>query len=384
MNLVLKNKNNQIIRVFRCETEKACLVYHKNKGRLDISSSPDFFEKDSIVLLDELSLKKTQPPRPVPIIQGILEICDDISAIRLPPPPAVAPRAQNFWSVLACVLGGYALLYGLFSLVPMEKAEMREQRSVKIIKPPAVVQPENVVLGDRQMFMPNSTDAVKKKKLKKPLKKIGALAALGSLSKKDSSQRGGLNLGASQVSTGPGFKAVSSHSASGGAQDSLYSQGMIMAALGSGGNIRGGGGYGIKGAEPGGGAGGYGKLDLIGSGGAEDLSMASALDSQGGHFNPSAIDREISKQIGQIRTCYDIALKTEPDLKGLFKIYFAVAPGGKVVSSKVHSSSEVRSQKISACILGVVNQIQFPVQLMAAVGINYAFDLSALDTEGRE
>ena len=158
---------------------------------------------------------------------------------------------------------------------------------------------------------------------------MGALSALGSLSKKASNQRGGLNLGSAKVSADPGFRSVANNSGRGGGQNSLYSKGMITAALGSGGNIRGGGGHGTKGTNPGGGSAGYGALTLIGSGGTEDMSSVSTLVSQGGN-DLSVIDREIIKQIESIRECYDIALKTEPDLKGLFKIYVAINPKGQV------------------------------------------------------
>ena len=157
---------------------------------------------------------------------------------------------------------------------------------------------------------------------------------------------------------------------------------MITAALGSGGNIRGGGGHGTKGTEQGGGSAGYGELTLIGSGGTEDLSSSSLLNSQGGGFDLSVINREIAKKIETIRKCYDTSLKINPGLTGLFKIHFAVNPKGKVMSSKVRPSSEARSQSISSCILEIINQIQFPIQLRAVVGINYEFDLNALDTEG--
>ena len=386
--LVLKDKMGQIIRVFRCETEKACLVYRKKKQRLDICSSLRFFEKEkkSTVLIDEFEINKLQQKRPVPLIGGFLELCDEILDVRR---SLTRPEfnTKNLWRTWLAVSGAYiilaGLLYGLSQLGPAEETKAPEQQVVQIIKPPAIVQPEKVVIGSKQTFIRDSKAPVKKKLLKKSLKKMGALSALESLSKKESRQRGGLNLGADKVSAGPGFRAVSSHSGSGGVQDSLYSKGMITAALGSGGNIRGGGGHGTKGTEPGGDSAGYGELTLIGSGGGtEDLSSSSVLSSQGGHFDFSIIDREIVKHIGKIRQCYDTALKTKPDLTGLLKIYFTINPKGAVPFSKVHSSSQIRSQNISSCILDLINQIQFPIQLSAPVGVNYAFDLSALETEG--
>ena len=386
-NLVLKDRIGQIIRVFRCETEKVCLVYRKRKGRLDLCSSPDFFEEDSVILIEKWEVSKMKNSWPVPFISGVLEICDEVSG----PRGSLSRKnfnTENLWKIFFFVLGIYMIfiggLYGLSQFSQTKEEKTAQQRVVQIIKPPAVVQPEKVIVGSKQMFIRSSTDTVKKKVLKRSLKKMGALSALGSLSKEDTQQRSGLNLGSSQVSAGPGFRAVASLSGSGGVQDSLYSQGMITSALGSGGNIRGGGGHGTKGREQGGGLAGYGKLSLIGSGGTEDLSSSSVLDSQGGKFDFGIIDREIIRKVGKIRKCYNTALRTEPDIKGLFKIYFVIGPNGQVLSSNRHPSSPVRSEKVSSCVLDIIRQIEFPIQLMAAVGINYKFDLSVLGKGGGE
>ena len=387
-NLFLKDQRGQVIRAFQCEAKKVYLVYRKKTGRLDFCSSPDIFEKEknSIVLIDQFEVAKLQEARPVPLIQGLLEVCDEDSAPIRQTPACPSIEAGGFWRIFSFVSGFYILFAGLLYWFSQfhteEESKPPEQQIVKIIKPPAIVKPEKVVIGGKQMFLRKSSSSVKKKVLKKSLKKMGALSALGSLSKKESKQKGGLNLGASKFSFGPGFRAVASDSGSGGVQDSLYSKGMIAAALGSGGNIRGGGGYGTKGTEQGGGSAGYGELTLIGSGGTDELSFSSVLDSQGGDFDFSIIQKKIIEQIGPITLCYDKVLKTEPNLKGFFKISFSINPKGRVVFSKRHPSSEVRSAKVSSCILEIINQIQFPIKLTAITSFDYDFDLSALEVEG--
>ncbi|MCY4321733.1 MAG: AgmX/PglI C-terminal domain-containing protein, partial [Bdellovibrionaceae bacterium] len=204
----------------------------------------------------------------------------------------------------------------------------------------------------------------------------------GSLSK--GKQKGGLNLGANKVSAGPGFRSLSSQSASGGIQSQIYSKGLLAGALGTGGNIKGGGGYGTKGTAQGGGSAGYGKLSLIGSGGTEELFASSNLSKKGGSFDFSIIEREIIKHIGIIRQCYDKALLSEPSLRGLFKIQFSINTKGEVKFSKVRSDSPVQSRYINSCILGVINKVQFPILLSTDIVIDYAFDLSSLETKGGE
>ena len=384
--LVLKDKAGQVIRVFRCTAEKVYLIYRKKKGRLDLCSSLDFFEKekDSIVCLDEFEVNKFQS-KSIPLIQGVLEVCESVINVRHSLNRSTV-SAKNFWITLASVLSGYIVLsvflFAFFQRTQIEKAKIIEPQIVKIIKPPTkIVQPEKIVIGNRQAFVKKTlTPSVKKKIVKKSLKKIGALSVLGSLSKKNK-QKVGLNLNSSKViSRGPGFKAISRHSGSGGVQESLYNKGMIMASLGAGGNIRGGGGYGTKGIEPGGGSEGSANLILTGSAGGEELS--SVLNSQGGYFDFNIINREMIKHIGKIRQCYDMALKKEPNLKGLLKIKFIINSKGKVSSSKIHPSSEVHSQVISSCVLDVISQVQFPLQSTTNIGIDYIFDLNALEIEG--
>ena len=385
---VLKNQTGQIIRFFRCETEKAYLIYRKQKKRLDICSSPRFFEKEekSIVLIDEFEINKLRKKKPVPLMGGFLELWDEMGDVRQSLPRPVF-SIKSLWLIWLSVLGIYitlaGVLYGLSQWGPVEESKRPEQQVVQIIKPPAVVLPEKVLIVNKQTFIRDSKTPVKKKLLKKSLKKMGALSALRSLSKKESRQREGLKLGSGKVSAGPGLRAISSYSASGAVQASLYSKGMITAALSSGGNIRGGGDHGTKGTEQGGGSVGYGEFTLIGSGGTEALSSSSVLSEQGGHFDlRRIIDREMAKHIGKVRKCYDTALKTERDLKGLFIIYVTINPRG-VVSSQIHPSSPVRSQNISSCILAVINRIRFSIPPDAPpVGRNYAFDLRALETEG--
>lgn len=380
--MVLKNKMGEIIRVFRCQTEKIFLVYRKNKGRLDFCSSPLFFEKDSIVLVDEWQVNEVNKQE-IPLTGGTLEVCDRVDNIRadLPRPSfnSVSFKLVFGWTAsayLTLIIGLYTFSY----FKPIEEQMLSEvQQVVKIIKPPVAIKPEKIVIGSDKTFIRNSKEKHAKKPIKKSLKKMGALSVLGSLSK--SKQKGGLNLGANKVSAGPGFRTLSSKS-SGGIQNQIYSKGMVLSALGAGGNVRGGGGHGTKGTEQGGGSAGYGKLSLIGSGGTEDLLSSSNLNIEGGNFDFSIIDREVVKHIGRIRQCYDKALQMEPNLKGLFKIQFGINTKGKVNFSKVRSDSQTQSSVISPCILGIINQIQFPILLSTDIVIDYAFDLSTLDTKG--
>ena len=379
--VVLKNTKGQIIRVFYLDSDKIYVLYRSNKGRVDFCSSPDFFDKDSVVLIDEIRLDSLKKYK-VPYMSATLELCDsDFKQTELPVDiPLPVFNNKRLHTAFVMVLGFYIMtavgLYAGYQFSFTQEVSV-PQNLVKVIKtpPPAVVQPKKMLVESKSDFInakPKANPLVKKS-----LKKMGALSVLGSLSK--ARNKGGINLGARKVSAGPGFRSLAGGSDSGGVQSQLYSQGMISSALGTGGNIRGGGGHGTKGAQAGGGADGYGKLNLIGSEGAGDLSSSTALNLEPGAFDFGIIDREIIKNREKIRQCYLKALETESDLKGLFEFVFQVNPKGKVVFSNLSPSSEVQSPRVSACIFKVINSVHFPIRAQEISQINYAFDLSDLE-----
>ena len=383
---VLKNNQGKVIRVFYIDSDKIYVLYRSNKGRIDFCSSPDFFKKDSLILIDEISLDSLKKYK-VPYMSATLELCDsDFKEIELPADtPLPVFSNKSLYRIFAMVMSFYIVTaVGLYASQPFsftQKPLPEEQRLVKVLKsPPAsTIQPKKMFLASKSDFISTKPKA-SNKKIKKSLKTMGALSVLGSLSQKPNSSQnlGGINLGERKVSAGPGFRSLAG-STTGGVQSQLYSKGMISSALGTGGNIRGGGGHGTKGTQAGGGAEGYGKLNLIGSRGAQDLSSTKALNTEPGTFDLSIIDREIIKNREKIRQCYLKALETESDLKGLFEFVFQVNPNGKVVFSDLSPSSEVQSSKVSSCIFKVIKSVHFPIRSQKKAQINYAFDLSDLE-----
>ena len=170
----------QTLRVFRCETEKAYLVYRKKKGRLDLCSSLDFFEKekDSLILIDELDISNMQAAKPVPMMQAFLEVCDEVLNVRHSLPcPAI--NTNSFWKVSVFVLGFYfflaGTLYWFSNSEQTAKEKPLEPQIVKIIKKaPTIVQPKQVTMTFNQNEL-----SVQKKILKRSLKKNGGLIRIG-------------------------------------------------------------------------------------------------------------------------------------------------------------------------------------------------------------
>lgn len=416
--LFLRDSGGRLIRAVLCGTEKAFAVCSRT-GRLDISSSPDFLEsagraktkksaRQAMAVREfsleqlkkgpfQIALEPHQGPRLAPRYSGYtIELaggsgCQAEGSETISAAADCRPEdSKLLWQAAAGCAAAFALLIGgLFALSGggAKPAELpKKLRSVQIIQPQQIAKIEKISINSQTAYTRDSqAPAKKKRRLKKSLSRRGALAALGSLSK--SRNPAGLRLKsarvASLVSPGPGLGGAG---ASGGVQSSIYSKGLVTAALGAGGNIRGGGGYGLKGGGAGGGEAGAGQLSLIGSGGSGDLSETSLISQEGGSFDPSLIDREIIRHIGKIRECYNKALRREPNLKGLFNAHFTINRRGRVASSKRHPSSAVRSPDVTRCILGELNKIQFNLksERQGLISVVYPFDLAALGEQASE
>ena len=381
--LVLKNSKNELIRFFNCETNYIYLVYRKNKKRLDFCSSPDFFSKEPVLLVDEFKVDELES-RPVPGMDAVIECYSDSEEFT-----EMASDLSPFFEkdFFQRILSSAVILYALLAFVIYNfqttdqsvKREIARQYIVEIKKPPVATQVKKVQLNNQRSLSSIVKEKTKNQVIKKSLKKMGVLAALGELSKSESKQKAGLNLIESNISQGPGFQALQAREGSGGVQSQVYSKGMISSALGSGGNIKGGGGHGTKGTQKGGGSAGYGSLSLIGSGGEEDLSQSSGFSLEGEGLDFNIINREFLKKYNLFRACYLETSKKESDLKGLFQFYFQINKNGGVIQSRLSPSSPVQSQFISSCIFKHINQIKFPIHLESSVELAYSFDLSELE-----
>lgn len=390
--LALQNNNQEILRVFHCHVDTVFLVLNKSTGRLDVNSCFNFSEKEKkqFQVIKELKLDELKNSQCFVSEDCYLTVTDFLASkngeVRLELSSAQDLNKDLYLSASFVASLSAIILFSLWLVHDPKKIQEelpQEQQVVKIIKPIPIIKPEQVAMNTRTNHVRASkSKTIPKKPVKKSLKKMGALAALGSLSKDQTKQKSGLNLGASVTSAGPGLRSLlSSSKGSGGVQSSVYSKGMITEALGSGGNIKGGGGYGTRGTASGGGQAGYGKLALVGSGGTADLSESSSLSLEGGSFDMSLIEREILKHIGQIRHCYDKALKTTPDLSGVFISHILISQKGRVASAKLHKNSKVRAQQISSCILAVLSKIRFKNVVVneGLLSIVYPFDLAVLN-----
>jgi hypothetical protein len=213
---------------------------------------------------------------------------------------------------------------------------------------------------------------VENKPVKKAVKRMGALAVLGSLN--SGKQKGGLNLGQIETSAGPGLGGLQG---AGGMQTTLYGKGIIAAPVGVGGKADGAGGYGTKGK--GGGQAGYGSTSLIGSAGTELIPVSTDALVEGG-LDRDAIAEVIARNLGQVRFCYEQGLQGDPGLAGRIAIDWTIGAQGAVRTARVASTS-MNSKTVEDCILMRLKSWKFPLPAGGVdVKVSFPFVLKRVGT----
>lgn len=368
--LVLEDFDGNIVRAYQFQGDAAEVVRRADTRRLEVVPNTQALEKAGVefervgrVNANELTKK------PLAVGQlGHLKFVESIEKTDLNLKHSDESE-KKAWRTISLSVVLFALLMLMVIMLqpntPSEKMEQElKQEVVKIFK---AVPPKPKAEAQMQVHENSETTPVTKTRTTNTLKRMGALAALGSL--KSGKQRGGLDLGAANTTAGPG---LGGNAGSGGVQTSLYARGITSAALGAGGNVQGAGGYGTKGK--GGGQAGYGKLSLVGSAGdttiglAQEATVASGLDND-------AIASVINRNIGQIRFCYEQGLQGNPSLNGRVAVDFTIGGNGLVKAAGIDSST-MGSKIVEDCIVMRLRTWKFPLpQGGVDVRVTYPFVL---------
>lgn len=368
--LVLEDFDGNIIRAFQWVGDNAEVVRRSDTRRLEVMPNTQTLEQSGIAFerVGKVNLKDLSNKPLLVGKLGHLKLVENIDKTDLNLKHDDESESKAWRAILAGVVL-FALLMLTIIMVrpntPSEKMEQElKQEVVKIFK---AAPPKPKMDPSIQMQNTESQQQVTKTHTTNTLKRMGALAALGSL--KSGKQKGGLNLGAANTTAGPG---LGGNAGSGGVQTSLYARGITSAPLGAGGNIQGAGGYGTKGK--GGGQAGYGTLSMVGSAGdttiglAQEATVATGLDND-------AIAAVINRNIGQIRFCYEQGLQGNPSLNGRVAVDFTIGGNGLVKAAGIDSST-MGSKIVEDCIVMRLRTWKFPLpQGGVDVRVTYPFVL---------
>jgi hypothetical protein len=349
--LVLQSHNNKVSRVFHWDGQLANVICREDNRRVELHSDLKKLD-DNKVFYKKLALVDPQVIKNGPIAidkDNVLALVDRVeNVVHAPQTEKDNNKLIYIIALVVFLLNG--VFMGVLKLNPPSGAleEELKQQVVQIVKkiPPKEVQKQQVVKKDQATVQ---TDTKKKFN---GIKRLGALAVLGSLNK--SSQKGGLNLNAVNTTAGPGLGGTEG---SGGVQTSIYGKGLVAAPLGAGANMAGGGGYGTKGK--GGGQAGYGKLSMVGSAGNMPIPLGKEALIDGG-LDLEMVSEVIRRNMGQIRFCYEQGLQLDPALAGRVGVKFVIGANGQVKLADVENTT-LNSKQIEDCILLRLRSWKFPL-----------------------
>lgn len=365
--LVLEDSEGQVVRTYAWNGKPVQVVRRGDTRRLELVDSFDEFEAEKIPyeLLGDLTDKVERFPIGK---SGYLRVLPKVEVIATDAKEADEKSSTWLLTLAAVLLIAGAVLSYILTRAPDEekKEEAAKQELIKIVKAapprPKVVEAAHVANQQREEVKP--TD---KPKSIDRLKRMGALSALGSLSK--SKQMGGLDLAKANTTAGPG---LGGNAGSGGTQTSLYAKGLTSAPLGAGNRVDGAGGYGTKGK--GGGQAGYGKMTMVGSTGAAPVGLSQEATVDTG-LDRDAIAAVINRNLGQVRFCYEQGLQSDPNLNGRVAVDFTIGGNGMVKVASVANSS-LNSKTIEDCIMMRLKSWKFPLpQGGVDVKVSYPFVL---------
>lgn len=258
--------------------------------------------------------------------------------IKAPPPPPPPPAQEP----IAPVRGEKGLSPGgnQKKEKPSRRPVPKPDKPSAAAPPPPVPKPKDVSkLGILGMLNRSKQEVVSAEKVQ------GALAQQNSKTgvKVATGVQSDVTVLKGDQKNGP--QSASLESVSKGVQKSgVYGSGHTPGALGDGSGLS--AGSGIGGSGGGDGLGG----DGIGTGG--QLEVSGGLDRE-------TVKRVINSYRRQIRSCFESALRTRPDLTGRIAYQWVISETGPVLSVKMQSS-DVNEKRFEGCVQEVIRTMKFP------------------------
>lgn len=375
MKLILENKDGKVLRTFNVQGDEGVVVARRDNRRVEVVTSVASLDAKRIQYktLGEIS-RATLEKQPMAIAGAKLRVVGGVAAEPVRNVKMAEEDPKEWYRTLSFVAGLQVLFLLVLLVIPKESKKLDEemkQQVVQIVKripPPQErkVIPQPTQTTQKQISTKTSKVVTRTTKTA-TVKRMGALSVFGSM--KNGSQRGGVNLGQVNTSSGPGLGGTGG---SGGVQTTLYGKGLVAAPLGAGSNMQGGGGYGTKGK--GGGKAGYGKLSLIGSAGTSTIPLGREALIEGG-LDRDLIADVINRNMGQIRFCYEQGLQGDPSLAGRVAVRFTIGGNGTVRSAGV-ANTTLGSNLVEDCIVRRLRSWKFPLPEGGVdVGVTYPFVL---------
>lgn len=399
---ILQNQNGEVVRTFTLDADALFLIYRHDTRRVEAVSdlksldsqeiSYDVLKKTSATAVKKRALTLSNGARfrysdELDKTVGLVQIQDD----------SVEQEKRIYKLTAYTQLGTmlFVLIVGLLieplfmtkekvevvTVIPQRFIQPREQVTVKASE--TKVNPETKVAKkrvDSQVKQVSKVLTAKVKATRKenaPLRtkvnveKVGALGVLGGM-QNGSKNSSGFNMKASNDSRGTSWNGAGSGGV-GGMERAIPGKGLVSSAMGSGGQVEGGGGYGTRG-KAGGGRPGYGSMNMGGTAAAYFEPVQEEAMVEGG-LDKDQIAAVINRHIGEVIYCYEKGLQVKPGLSGRVGVKFVINGQGIVSTAGIENTS-LKNAQVEGCITNRLRDWKFPKPIGGVnVKVSYPFVL---------
>jgi hypothetical protein len=108
------------------------------------------------------------------------------------------------------------------------------------------------------------------------------------------------------------------------------------------------------------------------------MESAARLRAERGLLGPAEIRRVVTRNLGQVRHCYERVLEDHPGAGGRLTLRWVIGVDGRVVGAGV-VSDETGAPALGDCVASAVRRWLFPAPAGGVVTVNYPFTLDRVE-----
>jgi len=403
---VLENSNGEVVRTFTIEATTLYLIYRHDVRRVELVSSLKPLDQENI------SYKILRKTTPVSIKRRAIDLANggrfrfakeiEKTATLTQIKDDSEEQEKLIYQYTALTQIGAMLLIMIIGLLIEPLFISKPEETIVTVVPQELVPKQEKVTVNAAQEKINPVKKVANKKVEsrvKPITKpmrekvrttrrevaplrtkvkvenVGALGALGGM-KTGSKNSAGFNMNARNDSRGTSWSGAGEGGV-GGMERAIPGKGLVASAMGQGGQVEGGGGYGTRG-KAGGGRPGYGTMGMGGTAAAYFEPVQEEALTTGG-LDRDQIAAVINRHIGEVIYCYEKGLQVKSKLSGRVGVKFTINGSGIVSAANVASSS-LNSAQVESCVVSRLRTWKFPKPVGGVnVKVQYPFVLKRVN-----
>lgn len=401
---VLENSGGEVVRTFNVEADELFVIYRFDQNRVEVVASTQELKKQGVQfeILRRTSASSVMK-RSISLDNGgrfrfVDEVEKTADLVNIPDDSTEEEKKiykYTAYTQLGIML--FVLIAGLLiepflfpkkedpivTVVPQNFVQPQPVKTVQAaekVVPKAKIANKKVVSPVKKArTLPSHVKSARKEnaplRTKIKVENVGALGVLGGM-KTGSKNSAGFNMHANNDSRGTSWSGAGAGGV-GGMERAAPGRGLIASAMGRGGKVEGGGGYGTRG-KAGGGRPGYGEMNLGGTAASYFEPVQEEALVEGG-LDKDQIAAVINRHIGEVIYCYEKGLQVKSNLSGRINVRFVINGGGIVHTANVVNSS-LNSAQVEGCVISHLRSWRFPKPVGGVnVKVTYPFVLKRVN-----